>query len=276
MAGEVDRVAAELGLEVVRRLAGGEFGATLVNRNGTDLVLKVLASARMLGAVTRGTGLANRLRSSGYPAPEYVGVGTFEDLTWSLQRNLPGAVPDVMNAAHARAMLTLAERHASFAEDTFDWKAAAVRQCGRSLEAIRPVAPGLADELARVLDMAPGIELRRGDVVHSDFHHRNFLAEGDRVTGVFDWDLATPGDWRFDLVTLAFWSAVLPNAFADEARHIIRERLHAVCEPETLAFLTAVRAVTQLEFDARLHPERLPKFREAIEREAAQWWRAVL
>lgn len=272
----LQRVASELGLVVEKRLGGGEFGATLVSRAGSQLVLKVLPSAGMLAAVTRGSGLANRLRSAGYPAPEYVGVGTFEDSTWTLQRLLPGRIPKVMTGAHAEALLALAERHADFAEETFDWQAAAVRQTRRSLAAARGVAPELSGELESVMDRSGGIELRRGDVVHTDFHHRNFLAEGERVTGVFDWEIATPGDWRFDVVTLAFWMAVVPAGFTEDARVLVRERAQAVCDPATLAFMATVLAARQLEFDARVHPERLDGFRQALELEAAHWWRAVL
>jgi hypothetical protein len=271
----LQRVAAELGLMIVRRFAEGEFGATLVRRGDSELVLKVIDSVDWLPAVTRGSGIANRLRATGYPAPEYVGVGTFEESTWTLQRVLPGRVPDVMTEEHAKALVELVKRHAGQGETTFDWQAAAVEKTRESLANAREAVPDLVAELEQVVERTAGVELRRGDVVHSDFHHRNFLAEGDRVTGVFDWEIATPGDWRFDLVTLAFWTSVVPVG-PREARQLVREATAAECEPETLALMTAVLAARQLDFDVRVHPDRVAGLQKALERQAPFWWRGVL
>lgn len=269
----LERIAAELRLTIEGRFGGGEFGATKVRRNDEDLVLKLAGDPGWLPVVTQGAALANQVRRFDYPAPQYVGVGLFEETTWTLQRVLPGAVPSVMTGAHAQALLTLAERHADLADAPFDWQSAAFEQTGRSLGIVRDVAPELAAELEQVLVRTAGIELRRGDVVHSDFHHRNFLAEGDRVTGVFDWEIASPGDWRFDAVTLAFWASVLPGAATDEARDIARRKAEAVCEPATLAFMAAALTARQLAFTARRHPERVPGFLAAIEAGVASWWR---
>lgn len=272
----IERIAEELGLTVVRRFADGEFGATLVRRGDSDLVLKVIGSAEWLSAVTRGSGIANRLWAAGYPAPEYLGVGTFEGSTWTLQRLLPGTVPDRMTAAHAEQLLALAKRHAGFGESTFDWQGEAIRQTRHSLEIVRAAAPGLAGELSTVLDRTARTELRRGDVVHCDFHHRNYLADGERVTGIFDWEIATPGDWRFDLVTLAFWTSTFRAGASADAIRLIGEEARAACGPEVLALMTAVLAARQLAFNAQRHPDRFPRFQEALQSTAAPWWRDVL
>jgi Phosphotransferase enzyme family len=42
------------------------------------------------------------------------------------------------------------------------------------------------------------------DAVHCDFQPSNILADGDRITGIVDWDGAGRGDRRLDLVTLRF------------------------------------------------------------------------
>ena len=47
--------------------------------------------------------------------------------------------------------------------------------------------------------------------MHGDFHHRDFSLDEGRVTGVFDWDIAGPGEWRFDLVNLAFDVSDVPE-----------------------------------------------------------------
>ena len=276
MTGLTERVANHLGLTVQFRFGGGEFGATLVRRHNSDFVLKVFDLPGWLPVVTQGTDIANRLRSTGYPAPEYVGAGTFEESTWTLQRVLPGRVPGEMTTAHAEALLGLAERHAGFAEEAFDWQSAALRQTRRSLDIARSVAPELVAELEQAVERADGIELRRGDVVHSDFHHRNFLAEGDRVTGVFDWEIASPGDWRFDVVALAFWLSMVPASASEEARRLVRSKAESLRDPGTLAFMAAALAARQLDFYIRRRPERVPGFQAALERTVAPWWRHTL
>jgi aminoglycoside phosphotransferase (APT) family kinase protein len=42
------------------------------------------------------------------------------------------------------------------------------------------------------------------DAVHCDYQQTNLLADGERITGVVDWDGAGRGDRRLDLVTLRF------------------------------------------------------------------------
>jgi len=46
---------------------------------------------------------------------------------------------------------------------------------------------------------------RPGDIVHWDFNPANILIEGDRITGVIDWEGMRIGAASFDLVTLLFY-----------------------------------------------------------------------
>jgi aminoglycoside phosphotransferase (APT) family kinase protein len=131
----------------------------------------------------------------------------------------------------------------------------------------------LAVEIRAVIERSQGLALLDDSVVHGDFHHRNYLAIGDRVTGVFDWELARIGDWRSDLVTLAFWSVVVPAQVAPAAADVILRRLLSECPPDVIAYFAAHRAARQLDFDAREHPERLVLARDAIEAHVAPWWR---
>ncbi|HMO97122.1 MAG TPA: phosphotransferase, partial [Tepidiformaceae bacterium] len=257
--------------------AGGEFGATLVRTGaGEEFILKLLASEQLLGAVSRGAGLANRLRSAGYPAPEYVRTGTAERFTWSLQRPLPGSMPDVMTVEHAAGLIRLARRHEGFAEDSYDWPGT-VRRRSRLLSNLPAGVPaGPRRELAGALTATRYATLRRGDVVHSDFHHRNFLTMADRVNGVFDRELASPGDWRFDVVTLAFWTHVVPSQSTPEARALVLETAHRVCGPEVLAFMTAYLALGNLEFQGRVRPGGLKGFAALVDASVGEWWRAGL
>ena len=83
-------------------------------------------------------------------------------------------------------------------------------------------------------------------VVHGDFHHRNFLAERGRITGVFDWDIGGPGDWRFDLVNLAFACQMYPKTCAPEALARVTEAVREHCDAPTATMLTAVQIVRSL------------------------------
>jgi hygromycin-B 4-O-kinase len=43
-------------------------------------------------------------------------------------------------------------------------------------------------------------------LVHGDFHLWNMLSDGNRVTGLVDWELAMYGDFMFDLGVLHLWT----------------------------------------------------------------------
>lgn len=278
--GLLSRVAAELGLRVVAPLAGGNFGAMLVeDARGRELVLKALPSPDWAPRFARGAEMAERMRALGYPAPHYAGTGVQLDASWSLQERLPGSVPEVLTEAHGRRLLELAQMHAGAAGRSSSGQQrealsdASVRLAQlNSREETRP----LAAELASVLDRWAQIELLEDGVVHGDFHHRNYLAIGDEITGVFDWEFARPGDWRSDLVNLAFWSALLPGQIPPDVASIIIERMKQLCPRTVLALLAARMALRQLDFDVRVHPEHLSTIVPGVETIIAPWWRGVL
>jgi aminoglycoside phosphotransferase (APT) family kinase protein len=139
----------------------------------------------------------------------------------------------------------------------------------------RQETKALAAELRGVFENLAHVELLHDGIVHGDFDHRNYLADGDRITGVFDWDYADSGDWRSDLVTLAFWSAMPPGLIPRAPAQIIISRTQELCPPALLALLAARHALRQLEFDARIHPERLAGLISGIEAHVAPWWRSA-
>ena len=96
------------------------------------------------------------------------------------------------------------------------------------------------------------------------------------MTGVFDWELASPGDWRFDVVTLAFSTHVVPSQSTPEARALVMETAREVCEPRVLAFMTAFLALSKLEFQGRVRPDGLRGFAALVDASVGGWWRAGL
>jgi aminoglycoside phosphotransferase (APT) family kinase protein len=275
-AGLIPRVADHLGLSVVRPLAGGEFGATLVaDDKGRELVLKVLASEAFAGQFQRGAEIANHLRGRGYPAPGYAGTGSALGATWSLQEHRPGEIPDVMTERHMRRLLELCEMHVRAAPSPGSWRKECIARIEEPISSVlaNNATRRLGEELAATIQRSSGVETLEDGFVHGDFHHRNFLAVGERITAVFDWEFASAGDWRYDLVTLAFWSTLIPWSIPPDVARIAVERMHQHCPPDILAFLVALRAIVQLDFDVRVHPERLPQIIPGLESTVAPWWR---
>ncbi len=272
-----ERVAASLGLHIVAPAEGGEFGATFVsNQVGDRLVLKVVAGSDSAPEWARGAKLAGVLGATGYPCPRYEGTGTDGEVTWSLQRVLPGSLPSVTSTEHLGQLVALAECHAnrapapepSWAETAIGWARTRAAWFEHQ-EQTSHWGIELEGTLAGLDDTAT----RDVDVVHNDFHHRNYLADGDSVTGVFDWELAATGDWRFDLATLAFWSEVDRDRVSTDARAAARRALAAACPDRLSALFGALLTTRVIAFFAAFRPESLDRVLEAIGANIAPWWR---
>jgi len=279
---ELQALADELGIAVVGPLAGGEFGAMLaIDSAGRHLVLKtmrpptVLTAKNLTAIFERGARMAGRVRAAGYPAPEYIGTGGTGSFAWSLQERLAGQVPDVVTPAHAERLVELAKMHRDAAQESGDPHSFALDRMREHMATVvqDERAVPLSRELRDIVERGERVKLRRNDVVHSDFHHRNYLAIGDDVTGVFDWEFAMPGDWRMDLVNLAFWAAILRNQIPAEAGGIVIDAMFEVCPPDVLRFLAAYQSLRQLDYDVRAHPERVDRIVQALETSIAPWWR---
>jgi aminoglycoside phosphotransferase (APT) family kinase protein len=273
--GLLPRVADSLGLTFVEMLGGGEFGAALVtDADGRRLVLKAMPGEGWAPVFARGAALSARVRDGapGYPIPAYVGTGVAEGGAWSLQEHLPGEVPPVLTAAHAHRLVELVHAHADRAEAHADADPVGRRlalELDGSVDrlAARDDTAALAATLGRALDDPEARALtRRTDVVHGDYHHGNVLAAGDAITAVFDWELAYVGDWRIDLLNLACWSQWLPDRFEPDATAALVAAAEEVCEPPVLARFTAIHALRQLDFDLRVHPDRLHLMVGVLER----------
>ena len=68
------------------------------------------------------------------------------------------------------------------------------RRLGR-FDPLPPVLTGALAWLARRIPDPPG----RPAIVHGDFRMGNLVVDGDRLTGVLDWEMAAPGDPLSDL-----------------------------------------------------------------------------
>ena len=267
-------IAEDLGLEHVRPLRDGEFGAEIVrDRDGAELVLKA-TSQRSARQVARGGALAARMRDRGYPAPLLVATGSARGASWSLQELLPGRTPDVLTASHARTLLDLIATQGRAAGRHRTWQREALAHAHRWRPNSHRAQPrGRSPTSSRAYRAMPKLDLRDNDVVHGDFSHRNVLAIGEDVTGVIDWDLAGVGDCRLDLVTLTYWCAVEPLRRTPIAAQIIDHHLREACSPPMRAVFAAYVALRHLAYVARAHPDQTDALAHTITTEIAPWWR---
>jgi aminoglycoside phosphotransferase (APT) family kinase protein len=267
------KVAAEIGVEIIGELGGGEFGAALArDRDGRELVLKAMEGEHMGPVFARGARLSALVKADDYPVPAYVGTGVAAGAAWSLQEVLPGDIPEPMTLGHLDQLLGFLDRHRDAAGEEGD---VVGHFDGWMDDAVAPLAAdeltaSLAAKLAPIFEGARDVELRRGDVVHGDFHHRNFLAVGERVTAVFDWDMAWVGDWRVDLVNFADWSC-----WNEQIPDDVTARLCAVaeeaCPAPVLAVLSALHTTAVTGFYQRVHPAWLPQHVANVEATSARW-----
>ena len=263
-----------LGLHIVRRFDQSKFGAALVEgRGGSPLVLKASTDLTLAPEWALGAAMAARLREDGYPASRYVETGATDDIVWSLQAVLPGRVPAMFTVGHAQQLIGLARRHDIDSTMRRPWDAMARDISRRALSELGPLPHGFDATLRSVLDLTEGVVLAQTAIVHSDFHHRNFLVDDDdRVTGVFDWDIAGPGDWRFDLVTLAFACQMYPKTCEPAAIATVDAAVRAHCDGPTAAFLNACQTVRALSMLRRRRPDWVEGGSTRMRARLAEWW----
>src|SRR5262245_48178951 len=240
---QVEDVAAALGLSIVRRFALGVYGAVLVTTaDGDELVLKTQPDPALEPVWRTGAEMAARLRARGYPSPRVLRVGSTATAVWSLQERLAGHVLSRLTPTLAGQLIALARRHDIDSGRARPWRDDAVAAARRWLDALS-IDPTDARVLAAAVDRGEDADILRSTIVHGDFHHANALVDGDAVVGVHDWDIAGPGDWRFDLVMLAFGCHVAPKACEPEATALVTAAVRSECPDDVAALMMACQVL---------------------------------
>jgi Ser/Thr protein kinase RdoA (MazF antagonist) len=198
------------------------------------------------------------LGARGYPVPEFVWHGPL-DGEWyvAVQKRLPGHPVAALTGPLLDALLDLVERQAGaglpagdrdfagyVANVLFDDWDEVWDDAPRSCPAAGPLCERIRDWLRPVW----GLRLPPADFTHNDLHLSNVLTDGERITGVVDWDEFGLGTRALDLVVLGF------DCYrVGEQRAAMRmfAQAAAVAGPGGLRCLVGYRALAALADDRR-------------------------
>jgi aminoglycoside phosphotransferase (APT) family kinase protein len=252
-------VAAALGLSIIGPFPYGTFGAVAVATvDGEQLVLKVQPDPSLEPVWATGAEMAARLHERGYPNPRILRVSSTGAAVWSLQERLAGEVPRRLTLTHAAQLISLANRHDIDSGHRRPWREDAIAAARGWLDST-PIDPTDAKVLAAAIDRGEGAEILQTTIVHGDFHHGNALVDGDEVTGVLDWEIAGPGDWRFDLVMLAFGCHIRPDTCEPAAATLVTEAVRSHCLDDVAALMMACQVLRLASMTAARSPGRSAK-----------------
>lgn len=144
----------------------------------------------------------------GYPAPATELAARIGDVVVTVQELLPGSGIDCFDEHHLDQAIALNQLQADQLAGRPDIGLAKLylhddgpgfclheplRQHSRRTAALERWITGVTTD-----------HLDGDDALHMDFHPGNMLVTNGTITGVVDWDGATRGDRRLDLVTLRF------------------------------------------------------------------------
>ena len=244
---------------LVGRATSGESGAYLIaGRSGLKSILKFGRGAEF--KPQSAADVTHLLRGLGYPAPRYICVGTYDGERYAVQELMPGTLlrdreltPRILE--QLIGINRMQRGQASAAGDV--WMAELRRSVIAGLgdycriDAMQTHSARSAELLAllqRIVVENQNAFCATDDIVHWDFHSGNILVEGNRVTGVIDWDGLRAGDASFDLATLLFY--LYPHR---EARDVLRDEALAHSNAGAIKVYLAHIIVRQLDWSIRSH-----------------------
>lgn len=205
------------------RTAFALHGRTKIGESGTAYILSDAAGAEFVlkfghGAETRiehVQQITKRLRDVGYPAPRYICVGNDAGVKYSVQAMMPGKPTPRITAPMVDELIAINRLQAGIGDDLpAEWPSRVVdgvvkgfeRYCVIDTLRREPSTRAMLETLQELVVRHTGEISITGDIVHWDFNPGNVLVDGDRITGVIDWEGACAGDRGFDLATLLFYS----------------------------------------------------------------------
>jgi aminoglycoside phosphotransferase (APT) family kinase protein len=215
-------------LVVDETLTGESRSTFAVAAAADELIVKVVPGApEALDNQRRLVRIVRDLRRRGYPAPEYIGVGTSGDTIFTVQRRLPGQMlrsePGMPPAAELfAAVLPSLLAAIELQKDAGDlakppwptWLLDTIETggngyCLHSTMLQDPRTTALLWRLQTLARRNRRDAARTHDVVHFDMNPANILHTEGRLSGVVDWNIpfdgAGQGDRGFDVATLLFY-----------------------------------------------------------------------
>src|SRR5436190_9086782 len=256
---EAREIAAAIGVEFVGRMAHGESGGAFDVRtaDGARAVLKLYTGDVLdLGAPAA---LVDALRDRGYPAPATLARGDVDGSAYELQERLPGAPTEQVTAAMLPNVLALnalqrdigvVGRGPWIDEMVSTILDGRIGYCEHGAMAEHSdESRKLLERCLRIAEGARGLQVSDTDVVHYDFSGYNVLTEGNRITGVVDWNGATNGDAAFDLVTLAFYT------YDDAVRSELLAAAATQSGPDAVVLYVAHMVLRSVDWTIRNHEE---------------------
>jgi Ser/Thr protein kinase RdoA (MazF antagonist) len=195
------------------------------------------------------------LAARGYPVPSIIWHGMARG-QWhvTVQNRLPGARLTALDGRLLEEVLQLVEKQAGAAipagdRDFTGYIANVLFDDWDEVwaDAARAAGP-LCERIRRWLQPVWGLRLPPADYAHNDLNLSNILTDGERITGVVDWDEFGLGSRALDLVVLALDSQQLGHqATADR----LLDRAARVAGRAGLRCLVSYRALAGLAEDTR-------------------------
>lgn len=202
----------------VRRAAEGQSGDgawLAIDDDGRPVVLKWSPDETVADRYEILLRTLAALRARGYPAPSYGPILVVPGATLAVQQHLPGQSGVPATAEVVDQVLTINELQVGVTDapllDHGSWGQLMVHslQLGEngycvheSLRAWSPRAAKLLNRIEHVGGSTPSALPVTG-VVHYDLHVGNLLVDDGTLVAVIDWEGASLGDPRFDLVCFA-------------------------------------------------------------------------
>jgi aminoglycoside phosphotransferase len=210
----------------INSLHGAAFarqGRTKIGESGAAYFLNDAAGAQFVLKFGYGTEtrtervqqMTKRLRDLGCPAPLYVCVGDDAGVKYSVQAMMPGKPARRMTASTVDQLIAINRLQAGLGGDLPpEWPSRVIdgvlkgfqRYCVIDTLRRESATRAMLETLQALVVRNAGEISVTGDIVHWDFNPGNVLGDGNRITGVIDWEGACAGDRGFDLATFLFYS----------------------------------------------------------------------
>ena len=243
------------GITLVGRLSGGEGAGAyeVVVDSGAHAVLKFDDGPHL--DFERAARVTSALRARGYPAPATIATGSVDAARYALVELVRGAMPPELTPSLLAEVFELVELQrdvglpprAPWLEDVItsvvDGRTGYCEHAAMSAHSEETRT--LLDRLRAIATAHADVDVPTDDIVHTDFHTDNMLADGDEITAVIDWEGATSGDVAFDLVTQALYAPQYRAALMDAAR--------TLTDPRALPLYAAHMVLRQVDWSIRHH-----------------------